>query len=35
MKHAYGIYRKAVYWKSTGREVGRYYQNIYDIAGLG
>jgi GTP diphosphokinase / guanosine-3',5'-bis(diphosphate) 3'-diphosphatase len=34
MKHLYGIYRKASYYKSKGKKVGKNYENIFDIAGM-
>jgi GTP diphosphokinase / guanosine-3',5'-bis(diphosphate) 3'-diphosphatase len=34
IKHVYGIYRKATYYKSKDKEVGKNFENIYDIAAM-
>ena len=33
-KHLYGIFRKANYWRSMGRNPGRNYENMHDLVGM-
>jgi len=34
IKHLYGIYRKALYYKKVGKYVGKKYEGIHDLIGM-
>ena len=34
VKHLYGIYRKALYYKTIGKHVGKNYEGIHDLIGM-